>query len=130
MTDTADAVAEVTKIQPNLSNALSAIHLAAEFLVHARQLLNEQKYEETYQESKDVIRMASAGLMYYEGCITSTLGATSEYLKNKHPELPVDEWVKIETTFTEQSPGLSGYVMRFIKKAKKSMKKMRSVLLI
>ncbi|MBU0527291.1 hypothetical protein KKE92_02330 [Candidatus Micrarchaeota archaeon] len=106
---------------PDRSSALRAIDLASAMLSHASSGLEEKKYLETFNHSRDAMRFAASAILLKDGKSADTIDETMLYLKKNYPhDIPVDAWRTIESQIIGSDPGLLNLIIRFIGKIKKT----------
>ena len=120
MHEAADAVAELSRKQPDTVGAMLAIDAAIGILVSAKERLAHDDFEEAFLEAKHAMRMASSALLIRDGYLAASLDATVIYLSDKYPGMvPVGEWHEIENRVTGEGPGLLNLVVRLMGKTRK-----------
>ncbi len=106
---------------PDRSSALQAIDVASNMIKHASNGLQEQKYLETFNNSRDAMRFAASAILLKDGKSADTLDETMLYLKKHYPnDIPIEGWSAIESQIIGSDPGLLNLIIRLIGKIKKT----------
>ncbi|MBN1170478.1 hypothetical protein JXA56_05620 [Candidatus Micrarchaeota archaeon] len=110
-------VAETAITEPDYIQASIAINAASEMLNSAKEKMKFRDYGNSFEDARNVIRIAVSALMFKDGMIVQTFDATIQYLNEKYPEtFPVEKWKSIEKTMTGEGPGLVNRIIEIIGK--------------
>jgi len=105
----------IVKIKPEPSKAIFAVEAAADLVRAAKNEIDRKKYDDAYEDARNAIRMASAGMMYNEGYLASTQEGAYAYIEKKHGDKNMAEgWKKVEVR-SPQNRGLIDKILEFLR---------------
>jgi len=115
-----EGIPGVVKIDPEPLKAILAVETAQNLLEVAKDEINERKYDDSYEDAKNAIRMASAAIMYADGYVAKTMEGAYEYFEKKRGDKElVKEWRDVEI----KSPENRGFVDRLLEALRFKKKK-------
>jgi len=114
MPEKSEGIIGVVKIKPEPSKAIFAVEAASDLLEAARSEIRQKKFDEAYEDARNAIRLASAGIMYNEGYIASTSEGAYGYIERKGDRRMAEEWKDVEMK-APQNRGLIDKILEFLR---------------
>jgi len=111
----------VAKRTADPASAIFALKMASETLDVANEMYSRNDYNESFERSRDAIRLVSSALMFRDGYVSDTLEGSIAYLLERYPGMfPVEAWERIESFQSDHGTGILAFILRILGKVNKA----------
>lgn len=110
-----EEIAGIVKIKPEPSKAVFAVEAAADLVSAAKNEIGQKRYADAYDDARNAIRMASAGIMYNDGYVANTREGAYDYMERVQGDKTLaDEWKSVEIMAPENK-GIIDRLLEFLR---------------